>query len=135
VSNISSRIKLITLVIGDIVCLGLITVSGFVRHGTLRSAGLRMLSTFIPVMIAWFLVSPFLGAYDLERVGDIRDLWRPFRAMVLAAPLAAWLRGAWLNAAIIPIFVVVLAGFNAIAVLVWRGIFLLALSRSRHSHG
>lgn len=134
-SNLSSRIRIIVLLVGDILSIAIITTTGFIRHGTLGSAGLRIFSTFIPVLIAWFLVSPFLGAYDLNKVMERSNLWRPFWAMVLAGPLAAWFRGIWLNAAIIPIFVLVLAGFNAIAVLVWRGVFLLVFTRSRHLYG
>ena len=69
------------------------------------------------------MVAPFLGAYDLDRVADIRLVWRPFYAMVIAAPLAGWLRGLWLGQPIIPLFVFVLGGISSLAVLAWRAIY------------
>ena len=125
----SRRTQWIILVCGDIITLALVTGLGFARHGTLGSAGLRMLTTFIPLLIAWFAVAPFLGAYDLGHANKLAELWRPGWAMVLAAPLAAWLRGAWLNAPILPIFVLVLGGFSTMAILTWRAAYSLIFSR------
>jgi hypothetical protein len=119
------------LITGDVVALALVTLFGFASHGTLDTAGGRMLTTFIPLTAAWFLVAPHLGAFDLHRAIDARELWRPFWAMVIAAPLAAWLRGVMLGAPILPIFVVILGGISAMALLVWRGLFCLAASRER----
>jgi hypothetical protein len=115
------------LLVGDIITLALVTVLGFSSHRTLETAGTRVLTTFIPLIISWLLVAPFLGAYDLSRAFDARQLWRPFWAMVLASPLAAWMRGAWLNSPILPIFVVVLGGVSAIGMLVWRALFLFTM--------
>lgn len=117
------------LVLGDILTLAIVTVIGFASHGTAGSAGTRMLSTFVPLVVSWFLVAPFLGVYDLERVKDLKQVWRPFWAMVLAGPLASWMRGVWLNAPILPLFVVVLGGTGALAILAWRVIFYLVFSR------
>jgi hypothetical protein len=137
------------LVTGDVVTLALVTLIGFASHGTLDTAGGRMLTTFIPLTAAWFLVAPHLGAFDLRRAVDARQLWRPFWAMLIAAPLAAWLRGVALwfagsgllsgdmlkpanvGAPIIPIFVAILGGSSALAVLAWRSLFWLAASRER----
>ena len=127
--------RLLWLLVGDVAALGLVTIFGFASHGTLGSAGARILTTLIPVLVSWFLVAPFLGAYRLERVADWRQLWRPFWAMVLAAPLAAWMRAVWLESVIIPIFVVVLGGFSAIAILVWRLIYWAILRRLDQSNG
>jgi hypothetical protein len=125
----SQKTKIIILVSGDVIAIALVTGFGFATHGTLGSAGLRLLSTFIPLLIAWFAVAPFLGAYDTQRAQKPSQLWRPFWAMVLAAPLAAWLRGAWLNAPILPVFVLVLAGFSSLGILAWRAAYSLAFSR------
>jgi hypothetical protein len=108
------------LLAGDILVLLIVTIFGFATHGELGSAGLRMLTTFVPLVVAWILVAPHLGAFDLERSSQVGQLWRPFWAMVLAGPWAAWLRGTLLNTPIVPIFVVVLGGICAIALLVWR---------------
>ena len=72
------------LILGDIITLAIVTVIGFASHGTAGSAGLRMLTTFLPLVVSWFLVAPFLGAYDPQRVKDLHQVWRPFWAMVLA---------------------------------------------------
>lgn len=115
--------NLIWLVLGDVISLGLVTLFGFASHGTLDTAGGRMFSTFVPLLAAWFLSAPFLGVYRLDWVAQARQLWRPFWAMILAAPLAAWLRAVWLGGVVLPVFVVVLGGVSAIAILVWRLIY------------
>jgi Protein of unknown function (DUF3054) len=125
----SRNIQVTFLALGDITTLALITGFGFATHGELGSAGLRLLTTFIPLLIAWFAVAPFLGAYDLQRAVTPSQLWRPFWAMILAAPLAAWLRGAWLHAPILPIFVLVLGGFSSLGILAWRVVYFLIFSK------
>jgi hypothetical protein len=45
--------------------------------------------------------------------------------------MAAWMRGAWLNAAILPQFVVILGGVSAIALLVWRALYVGFARRKR----
>jgi hypothetical protein len=115
---------------GDILVIVMVTVFGFASHGELASAGTRMLTTFIPLLAAWLMVAPFLGAYDRQRAADLRQVWRPFWAMVLAGPLAAWMRGMLLNAPILPLFVVILGGVSALAMLAWRTIYALAARRA-----
>ena len=120
---------LLIIFLGDLFALALVTVLGFARHGTLDTAGGRMLTTFIPLLIAWLMVAPFLGVYNLDNAGKWEQLWRPLWGMVLVGPMAAWIRGVILNAPIIPIFVLVLGGFGAIGILIWRIIFILVFSR------
>jgi hypothetical protein len=117
------------LILGDIITLALVTAFGFASHGTLGSAGMRMLSTFIPILIAWVLLAIPHNAFKLEIANQFRELWRPFWAMVLAAPLAAFLRGLWLGTPILPVFVLVLGGVSALAILIWRAIYLGLVSR------
>ena len=135
-----SRKKQISILVsGDIIAIALVTGFGFATHGTLGSAGSRLLTTFIPLVIAWFAVAPFLGVYDPQSALKPSQLWRPFWAMILAAPMAAWLRGAWLNAPILPIFVLVLGGFSSLGILAWRAVYTLIFSKrlatSRVSNG
>ena len=118
------------LILGDLITLIVVTAFGFATHGTLATAGARMLTTFIPMLIAWTAAAPLLGVYDPQRAKDLRQIWRPFWAAVLAAPLAAWLRGIWLNQPIIPIFVLVLGGVSAAGILIWRLLYALIASRS-----
>lgn len=122
------------LLAGDIATLALVTLVGFATHGTAGSAGTRMLTTFVPLVIAWLLVAPWLGVYTEARATDWRQAWRPFWAMVLAGPWAAWLRGAWLNAPILPLFVVILGGVAALAILAWRLVFAF-FTRRTVAHG
>ncbi len=108
---------------GDILVLAIVTAFGFARHGSLGSAGLRMLSTFFPLVLSWLLIGPHLGVFDEARDRDWRQLWRPFWAMVLGAPLAAFLRGVLLGLPVQTVFVVVLGGVSALAVVFWRLLF------------
>jgi hypothetical protein len=116
-------------IIGDILMLGLVTLFGFASHDELGTAGTRMMTTFVPLVFAWVLISPWLGVFRAEIMDNPRQLWRPFWAMVLAGPMAAWIRGAWLQRPIVPLFVVVLGGVSALALLAWRTIFWLITSR------
>ena len=116
---------------GDILVLALVTVVGFASHGTLVSAGTRLFSTFVPLVAAWFLAAPAMGLFERGRAADWRQLWRVVWAMIFAAPLASILRGAWLNSAIIPVFVLVLTGVSALGMLIWRGLWALVIYRKR----
>jgi hypothetical protein len=132
-----------TLLAGDLVVLALVTLYGFASHGELGTAGTRLLTTFIPLVVAWLLVAPHLGVYDADRAADSRQVWRPFWAMVLAGPFAGWLRGlilGWLAGAplgqpVQPLFVVILGGVAALALLAWRALYLLIATRRRAVHG
>jgi Protein of unknown function (DUF3054) len=123
------------LLVGDALVLGIVTMAGFASHGTLGTAGQRMLTTFIPLLVSWILIAPHLRVFDREQLGDWRQLWRPFWAMVLAAPMAAFLRGAMLGSPILPIFVVVLGGISALALLAWRVVVWFVQSRRDSRHG
>lgn len=127
--------KLAWLIFGDVITLSLVTVFGFATHGTLATSGSRVLSTLIPLIASWVLLAPFVGVYHLTWTADLRQVWRPFWAMILAAPFAAWMRGVWLGTPILPIFVVVLGGISALAILAWRIVYWLVASRSRIAHG
>ena len=120
---------------GDILVLAITSVFGFTTHGTLGSAGMRILATLIPLLIAWFLIGPLMSVFNEKRVAEPRQLWRPLWAMVLAAPFAAFLRGVWLGQPIHPLFVVVIGGFSALALVAWRGLFLVFRMRLTTSHG
>ena len=130
-TDTGGRRYLALLIVGDIITLVLVMVIGFASHGTLGSAGARMLTTFFPTAVAWFLVAPVVGLYDLKLISEPRNLWRPVYAMLLAAPFAAWLRGILLNSPILAPFVAVLVGTGALAVFLWRVIFYLFYSRKK----
>jgi hypothetical protein len=132
VKEASTKNRWIALLVGDALVLAVMTVAGFASHDLLGpegASGPRMLATFFPFFAAWLLIGPHLGVFDRTKVSDARQLWRPFWAMVLAAPLAAWLRGVWLGSPVLPVFVAVVGGLNAVALLVWRTLYLLVASR------
>ena len=121
-----------TLITGDILALAFITIIGFASHGETQFSYLpRMLTTFIPLLLGWFLVAPWLGLFRAEIASHPKQLWRPVLAMLLAAPLTAILRAAILNSVALPLFTVILGGSAALGMLVWRGMWLLASRRTK----
>jgi hypothetical protein len=109
------------LILGDILTIGILTLIGFATHGETNLAFLpRMSATFFPLVIAWFLLAPWLGLFQDDVIYNARQLWRPALTALFAAPLAAVLRGLVLNAAILPVFALVLGAASAMGMLVWR---------------
>ena len=116
---------------GDVIVAALMTLWGFATHHTLETAGWYMLTTFLPVLIAWLMIAPFFGVYDLDKIAHLRQIWRPFYAMVVISPMAAFLRSLWLGRGIAPLFIFVLGGFSAIGILFWRTIYWVLFSRGK----
>ena len=115
-----------TLILGDILAIGFITLIGFATHGERDLSFLpRIAATFFPLVIGWFLLAPRLGLFQDEVIHNARQLWRPVLTALFAAPLAAVLRGFILNAPIIPIFAVVLGVTSALGMAVWRALYFL----------
>jgi len=121
------------LILGDVISVVIITVSGFLFHGELLTVSpYRIIATLLPVLIAWLLIAPWLGLYDPEIYIDWHHLWRVGWATVLVAPIAAFIRSLMLsNAPILPVFVAVLAATSALGMLIWRGIWWLIV-RQKH---
>jgi hypothetical protein len=118
-NNMTRRSLQTWLLVADILAVLVISLIGFLTHyGEIR--GWRWLSTFIPVLVAWFAIAPWLGVYQPSHARSWRSAWRAALAAFLSAPLAAWLRGAWLGAAVLPLFVLVLGLTNALGFLLWR---------------
>ena len=114
------------LMLGDILAIGLVTIIGFATHGHTGLSFLpRMAATFFPLVIAWFLLAPWLGLFQDEVIHNSRQLWRPALTALFAAPMAVVLRGFMLNAPIIPIFAVVLSATSALGMVVWRALYFL----------
>ena len=119
----------IILIMGDLLAIFIVTIIGFATHGEMGLSFVpRMLAAFVPLTVAWFFISPWLGLFQPETIPNPKELWRPVLAMIFAGPLAVVLRGLILNAPIIPIFAVVLSVTSAFGMLVWRGVYFL-LSR------
>ena len=114
------------LILGDILAIGLITLIGFATHGETDLSFLpRMAATFLPLVIAWFLLAPWLGLFQDEVIYNTRQLWRPALTALFAAPMAVVLRGFMLKAPIIPIFAIVLGAASALGMVVWRALYFL----------
>ncbi len=118
------------LILGDVAALLVVTVLGFYRHSELEpQSSARMVATFVPFSTAWLLVAPWLGLFDPARALAARRAWVPALAAAFAAPLGAVLRGVWLSAPVLPVFVGVMAGVMAVALTAWRLVYLLMLRR------
>jgi hypothetical protein len=121
------------LVIGDAIVLLFVTLIGFSSHDRLSSGIPRMLASFVPLLASWALIGVHVGVFDPARVADPKQLWRPFWAMVLAGPFAAWLRAALLGAeGISTIFVVALGGVSTLSLFVWRSLYVILAKRLHH---
>ena len=118
----------------DSLVFAVVTLIGFATHQEL-SAAIRMLTTFVPLLIAWLCVAQFMDLYDPKIVRNLNQLWRVVWAMIIAAPLAAVLRSFLLNRPIIPVFVIVLGGVGAIAMFTWRFAYALYFRRMRIADG
>ena len=119
----SSLFSLLVLVAGDVIALAFVTVWGFAAHNIMETAGTRLWATLVSLVVAWVLVGVTVNVFDPDRAMDARQLWRPVWAMLLAAPLAGWLRGLWTGGVVVPIFVAVIGGISALALLIWRGLY------------
>jgi hypothetical protein len=114
------------LVIGDIVVLALVTIIGFATHGeTDLSFVPRMFAAFVPLAVAWLLLSPWFGLFQRETLASPKQLWRSAFVMLFAGPFAVILRGLILNAPIIPIFAVVFSASTALGMMAWRSLYFL----------
>lgn len=112
------------LVAGDTLALAVITVIGFASHGETDISILpRMLTTFIPLVVSWFLIAPWLGLFNLPITSNPKQLWRPPLAMLLAAPMVSILRAMLLNSVALPLFTLILGGSAALGIFVWRGVW------------
>jgi len=120
-----------TLITGDIIALAIITIVGFATHGETDISFLpRMFTTFIPLIISWFLIAPWLGNFNDQIISNPRQLWRPPLAMLFAAPMTSIFRATMLNAVALPLFTFILGGSAAAGVLVWRGLYVWRYKKS-----
>lgn len=110
---------------GDIFTLAAITIIGFATHRETDLSFLpRFLAIFIPLIVAWFLLAPWLGLFQQEFTSNPKQLWRPAFVMLFAVPLAGVIRGLLLQTAVLPIFIIVLTATSTLGMTVWRGLYL-----------
>ncbi len=119
---------------GDALVLALITLYGLNIHQMLSSAPTMIWRTFLPWLVTWVLMGFYVNAFDLHDISLPNALLRPLWGLILAAPLAGFLRAAWLGTDVVVIFVVIFGGLSALAVSAWRGVYWL-LARRGTAHG
>jgi hypothetical protein len=114
-----SRLPFFILLLGDALAILVVTLIGFAAHG-LSTATPRWLTTYLPLLLSWFLLAPWFGVFLAVQYCRPRQAWRAPLAIIFAAPLAALLRSLWLGTVVVPVFVVVLAATAALGMLLWR---------------
>jgi len=119
VSRSLPRNQLFILVTIDTLMLLVVTWLGFATHNRGLGDG-RWLTTFIPLVIAWFLAAPWLGLFQSGVADRLQDFWRPLIAATLAAPLAVLLRALLLQQTVIPVFGLVMIAMTAAGMTIWR---------------
>jgi hypothetical protein len=106
---------------GDVAVYLVATLLGFASHEELTPAAWeRFLATFVPFVVAWFLISPWIMRGGGPAGSGLARLWRPLLAAFYAAPLGAWFRGLWLGAPVQIVFVAVMGTVTAALMVIWR---------------
>jgi glucose uptake protein GlcU len=107
---------------GDALAILVLSVAGYLSHYAGQEAfTFRWLSTFLPFWLGWVLAAMLGGMYRAEIAARWQSAaWRAVIAGALAAPFATMLRGLYLNAAVAPIFMIVLTATAALAMSIWR---------------
>jgi hypothetical protein len=110
-------------IIGDIGVYLLATILGFLSHAGESDPTInRMAATFLPFIISWTIIAPWLGVYHPDTTSDPKSLWRPVLATLYAAPVGAFGRSLWLDSPTLPLFVIIMAGVIAGLMFLWRGL-------------
>jgi hypothetical protein len=123
----------ISLILGDIIALAIVTIVGFVTHG---EGGLeylpRMMAAFFPLVVTWLVLAPWFELFDPQISFNLNRLGRIVLAVVFAAPLALVFRGLLLHAPIIPIFAVIFTLTSAFGLILSRTIYFLFTRKQTH---
>ena len=120
------------LVLGDILTIAILTVIGFAKHGEADASYLpRMGAAFFPVLIAWFLITPWFGLFEEQVITNPKNLWRIAMAVLFAAPFAVVFRAVLLNAAVLPLFVLILGGSHTLGMMAWRWVYIFITRRAK----
>ena len=118
------------LILGDILAFIILTIIGFATHSETEASFLpRMAAVFFPAVFSWFMLAPWFGLLDETIITIPKNLFRIPLAFLFVAPLAVILRGAWLNAPVLPLFALIFGGSNALGMMVWRWIYIFIAKR------
>jgi hypothetical protein len=113
------------LIVGDLLVILSFVWVGRSSHSLSMTNIAEGLSTALPFIISWFLITPWFGIYRAEVSRDWRKLVpRLLGAWAIAGPVALVLRALFLGRplpeGIIPTFAVVSLGYIGLVALVWR---------------
>lgn len=90
--ELSPRTRLITLVLGDILCFLIFAALGSTQHGT-GSNVLYFAWVAVPFLAGWFLVAPWLGIFKTElTIKPTKMLIRTALSWLAAWPVAMFFR-------------------------------------------
>lgn len=117
------------LLLGDTLVLALVTLYGLGIHETLSSAGTDIWRTLVPWLAAWLLVGRHVGVFEVQGLSLRHALGRAFWGMILASPVAGFLRAAWLGKDVVVVFVVIFGGISALSVTAWRGLYWMLMKQ------
>jgi hypothetical protein len=120
-----SRSSPAILVAGDLLVILSFVWIGRSSHSLAINDILAGLSTALPFILSWFLITPWFGIYLTDVAQDWRKLVpRLLLAWAVAGPVALVLRALVLGrpvpGGIIPIFAMVSLGYIGLVALVWR---------------
>ena len=119
----------ILLVMGDVLCFLIFVALGRSSHGEASgfAAIPQIITTALPFIAGWFLVSPFVGAFRHKIIAQPKAMAiRTAIAWLLAWPVAMLLRGIFVDHGVPPLsFALIVHVFNMILLLIWRWPFAL----------
>ena len=128
----------ILLVIGDILCFLIFAALGRSSHREASgfAAIPQVITTALPFIAGWFLVSPFVGAFRHKVIAQPKAMViLTSIAWLLAWPIIILLRGIFVDHGVPPLsFDLIILVFNMLLLLIWRWPFALNNSlRQRRS--
>ncbi len=130
--GVANLVRIVSLVIGDAVVFVVFAFIGMKSHGEHVTAS----SLFIvaaPFALAWFVVSPFIGAYKGELDANPRvTMQRTAQSWLASWPLALIIRGLIDNQWPPLTFALITLVTNMILLLGWRGSYAWLRRRRKH---
>jgi uncharacterized membrane protein YphA (DoxX/SURF4 family) len=130
--EMSPRTRVISLVIGDILCFLIFSSLGQTSHHENLNV-LSVVLVALPFMAGWFLVAPFLGAFRSDVAArPTKMIIRTLLCWLVAWPVAMILRAIFVDHAPPPVsFALVVLCVNLALLLLWRWPFAL---NNEYSH-
>ena len=111
---------------GDLVAFNIVTAIGLLSHGELTGFDriVEIVTIATPFAAGWFVVAPFLGAFQGEiATQPKRSLPRVALAWLIALPIGLLLWSIVRQKSVQPAFAIVTFITNLVVLLGWRGAF------------